>query len=175
MKKSELLTQSTELLNRLHVQFMKKSPFRFRTAENAAYFEKLMRVQNRAFARDRRRFAAWHAEVNAFIESRPDLFPAVVDQPEASENLGSNDNGEVSEASINSGDTFAASLPLSPINCSSVPGEVRDDSMGAGQGGIQFNPPPACLAIEPRFAYSCDCPECTRFNALILSEVDFAL
>lgn len=73
------------------------------------------------------------------------------------------------DAFLNSGDS-ARHPAGAPVLTNSQPEKLSSDEVG--QGGNPFTPPPSCLALESRFSYSCDCPECRRFNALMLSEID---
>ncbi|MCQ8104691.1 hypothetical protein NP590_11290 [Methylomonas sp. SURF-2] len=173
MKKSELLTQSTQLLNRLHAQFMKKVPFRFRTAENAAYFEKLLRVQNRAFERDCRRHAAWIAEIRAFKESRPDIFSSeqveTTNSGESVSKTGQLAKSNTPDFSDWDPDTlypYSESLPNDSTNSgdsarhpagapvSTTPGAVEAEPVRVGQGGTQ------CRKDEPFINDFCECDAC---------------
>ena len=153
MKKFELLSESSALLSRLHVQFMKLHPDRFRTLENSEYFDKLLRVQNRAFNRDRRRYAAWKAEVDTFIESLEKS-----DSHETNCECFACTFLDVPEYKPNSGETCAPLLFLPRVTVDSIRNQPREVEPvnSEGQGGNQ------CRAIlDADFVY-CDCPLCVQ-------------
>ena len=142
MTKSQLLSESTALMSRFHVQFIKLHDDRFRTLENSEYFDKLLRVQSRAFYRDRRRYAAWKAEVDTFIESLEKY-----DSHETNCECFACTFLDVPEYKPYSGETCAPPSTL-PESCES--------NIEKGQGGNQ------CAAIDQDEFVYCDCPQCSK-------------